>query len=445
MKKQRISILISSIAVMLLLCACKETAPNSQPESYLQNTEWQEVQPTVTYGPDSYDSEDTAILLRKNTKENTITLYNMQVDKTYTLQVTGTTTLYDKYKEPVSLAQIQPGDIVDVTFLKDIKRLNSMQISEKSWSNINAGRYELDWGKRNLVVGEDVYNLPDDVLLLSEGEMIKPTELNPVDILSFRGINNDVLSITVEKGHGYLKLENDSKFIGGFIEIGQSIIYKIQEDMLLTVPEGSYQVVFSCKGGGGTKNVTIGRNEEVTVDIGDLEVALVQYGTVTITGEPEEMTLYIDGKKVNQDEPITLEYGIHQLIAQAEGYKTMTSYLKVGQASAQLEVTLEQEAEEEKASDSEYEVQIKEPEGVEVYLDGNYIGIAPVSFEKEAGTHTITLRKTGYETRSYTIVVDEEKKDATFSFADLVGTSLSGNTGSLDDTVSGVLDAILYQ
>ena len=459
MKKPRISIFISSILFMLLCCGCgqqptdKETMTQEPQSGYdhIGSVDTSQEPQKIVYGTDSYDSEDIAILLNKNPEENTVTLYNMEVDKQYTLQVTGTSTLYDKYGEPIALGQLQPGEIVEVTFLKDIKRLNSMQISPESWSNTAIHRYEMDWEKKNLLIGADVYNLPEDVVILSGGKVIEPIDLNAVDTLSFRGRGNDVYSIVVEQGHGYLRLENDVNFIGGFIEIGQSIIHKIQEDMLLAVPEGSYEVLISCKGGGGTKQVTIGRNQEVTLDIGDLEVSLVQYGTVVFTTTPEEVTLYIDGNKVDISVPITLEYGIHQLIARAEGYKTMTSYIKVGQASAEINLELDAVEEKEEEEDEEgYKVHIDAPEGAEVYLDGNYIGIAPVSFKKEAGTHTITLRKTGYETRSYTIAVDKEEKDVSYSFADLVSTSLYNGLGSdldssLNNTLGGVLDTILFE
>jgi len=64
-------------------------------------------------------------------------------------------------------------------------------------------------------------------------------------------------------------------------------------------------------------------------------------------------------------------------------------------------------------------VHIDAPENVEVYLDGNYVGISPCSFKKTSGSHVITLRKSGYETRSYTVQVDEEEKDVSYSFVDL--------------------------
>ena len=92
-----------------------------------------------------------------------------------------------------------------------------------------------------------------------------------------------------------------------------------------------------------------------------------------------------------------------------------------------LSVFKEDEKEEEDTIDisSYYKVYIDTPEGVEVYLDGNYIGISPVSFAKKPGTHTITLRKNGYVTRSYTIEIDKEEKDVTYSFADLLESDTS--------------------
>ena len=151
-------------------------------------------------------------------------------------------------------------------------------------------------------------------------------DLNPADILTFHGIDSTVLSVTVEKGHGYLRLVNDENFVGGWLEIGQTQIVRITEDMLVTVPEGSYQVDISYNGGGGTKNVVINRNEETTLDIGDLEVAEAQYGMVLFSLNPSDAELYIDGSQVDASQPITLEYGIHQIIAKADGYKSLTGW-----------------------------------------------------------------------------------------------------------------------
>ena len=64
-------------------------------------------------------------------------------------------------------------------------------------------------------------------------------------------------------------------------------------------------------------------------------------------------------------------------------------------------------------------IYIDAPETAEVYFDGIYKGIIPCSFVKESGTHVITLRKDGYETRTFTITLDTSKENETYSFSAL--------------------------
>lgn len=386
----------------------------------------------IVTGPDNYDSADTAILVDKNNDDNTVTFLNLELGRRYTLSFDGTTRLYDKYNESVSLEQIKKGDIVDITFLKGKKHLTTMRLSAQAWSYDNVERYEMNTVRGEVSIGTETYKLTENTQYLSGGRNIELMDLNAADVLSFQGLDNSILCVRVEKGHGYLRLVNDENFVGGWIEIGQSQIQQITEDMLLTVPEGSYQVNISNNGGGGIKNVVINRNEETTLDIGDLEVAEVKTGMVLFSLSPSSTELYIDGEKVDASQPITLEYGIHQLIARADGYKSITQYMRVGQESAGIDIVLDSVKEDEEESSSSttstendtainyYKVYVDAPEKAEVYLDGNYVGISPCSFRKTTGAHVITLRKTGYETRSYTVQIDDEKKDVTYSFVDLV-------------------------
>lgn len=386
----------------------------------------------ILAGPGSFDSADTAVIVKIDSEAKTITFLNLQVSRNYTLQYDGTTVFSDKYGQPMSSDQLREGDIVDVTFLKSKKRLASLTLSESGWTNAAVSRYSINTASHDVTIGDDIYKITKDTKIFSDGEEIEIIDLNNADILTFNGIDSTVYSIVVEKGHGYLRLSGDENFIGGWIEVGQNIIHQITEDMLLTVPEGSYQVLISVTGGGGSKNVIINRNEEITLDISDLEIAKPQYGQVIFAMNPSSARLYVDGNLVDVSGAVTLEYGIHQLIAMADGYSTSTSYLKVAEESAGIEITLDLEDAEDEEDEEEdvsggdsstatgyYQVYIDAPEGAEVYVDGNYVGISPVSFKKEEGSHVITLRKTGYETRSYTIQVDGEDKDVTYSFAEL--------------------------
>ena len=169
---------------------------------------------------------------------------------------------------------------------------------------------------------------------------------------------------------------------------------------------------------------------------------------------PSNAELYIDGTKTDASAPVSLEYGMHQLIVRAENYHSVTRYVSVAQESGGVDIVLDPVNDDTKNSSSStnsssqittnyYKVYVDAPEHAEVYLDGNYIGISPCSFRKTAGSHTITLRRTGFVTRSYTVQIDDESKDLTLSFADLVASegetiypSASSNSSSANSSSS---------
>lgn len=340
-----------------------------------------------------------------------------------------------------------------------------------------------------------MYAYSEDTVVVADGKQAELIDISPVDILTFRGLGSDVYSIVVEKGHGYVRLKNEEYFYNGWIEIGNKVIKKVTENMMLTVPEGNHQVIISNKGTSGVKQIEVRRDTELELDVSDLKGEEPKYGSVVFTVTPEDASLYLDGNKTDFSAPVRLEYGIHQMIVMAEGYNTISQYLKVGQPSAGIEVVMEEKKSvsgnavsgndvsgNNALSDSEmlekvnklleergysgisaddlagnqanqngtensetgqnqtgngeadgqgtngapvtstlsYYVTIDAPVGVEVYLDGNYIGITPCSFKKSPGSHTLTLRNTGYVAKSYTIQVDSEEKNVSYSFLDLV-------------------------
>lgn len=405
--------------------------------------------------PGSYDSADTAVIVSKNEKESTITFFNIATGRNYTLTYDGTTRISDQYGKELTIAQIGAGDVTDVTFLKSKKKLRSLSLSSQVWTNRAEGNFQINLNGKGLLVGKDQYRLAENVMVLSEGKQVEIMDINACDGLFLQGIDRTIYSITIEKGHGYLKLQNAEYFNGGWIEVGQALIQPVSEDMLLTVPEGKYQVLITNRGNGGTKEVSIERNRETVLDVGDLKGEEPVIGNIVFTVTPQEASVYIDGDKADISSPVSLEYGIHQLIVRAEGYETMTKYLKVGQPYANIDLELE-EAEEETGSgetdgknisgnsasaerdsgsgsvsensaagaetvnaSGDYRIYITSPKETEVYFDGKYVGLAPVDFKKESGTHVVTLRKSGSQTRSFTIQIDEEPKDISWSFSEL--------------------------
>ena len=461
------------ILTLFMLVGCASQAPSKSGEAAPETTSAPQENPYTAPGPGDYDSVDTAIVVKKDTGAKTISFRNLETGRQYTLSYDGTSVLTDRNDQPLSMEQIMPGDIVDVTFLRTPKTLTTLKQSATAFRYQTVTDFEISDSGRSITINGSKFRLDEDAVVITGGELGSVMDINEYDTLTIKGFDKAVHSIVIEKGHGYLRLLNDESFIGGFIEVGSFTIVPITENMLLTVPEGTYDISVSHGGSGGTKSVTICRNEEHTMDVGDL-VTEAKEGSVLFDITPSDATIYIDGEKVDASEAITLTYGIHQLIVRADGYETLSKYIRVGQPMATLVMEMEiasetpqededdengdddsgdtdnteesdsdgdadgdedENADDEDASDDEevgedeiiraddgsnYYVVIGAPEGAEVYVDGVYVGLAPVSFAKVAGSHVLTFRQTGYQTRSYTIELDAEKKDVSYSFSELI-------------------------
>jgi len=488
--------------VCLLLCGCG-AARGSAPAA-----EEPEQADTGFYvmEPDEYDSKDTAVVVGVSEENSTITFLNHIVNKNYTLEYDGSTEITDKYGQAMSVAQLSPGQIVDVNFQHGPKRCVSVSLCQDAWEQEVSSGFTMNQLRGQISFNGELYTLAERMVLRSEGEEINLMDLNEQDVLQVQGIDNTVYSIIVKKGHGYLRLTGAEYFVDGFIEIGQKIVQRITEDMLLTVPEGQYTVVVRNGVHGGSKEAAIYRDEETVLDVSDLKGEEVKIGNVFFTLTPVEASVYIDGEKVDTSTYVPLEYGVHQMIVKADGYETISQYLKVGQENANLDVEMEPEGDGEtpdgsqaednegtpddagesgdggqgldnpdapqtpgdgttpaadggsqipgspgtagqgspsggeipqgqvSVGDGQWHVKVNAPVDAEVYVDGSYVGLAPTSFPKKAGSHVISLRKNGYQTRSYTIQVDEEEKDMELSFSELVKKVEPGiNTTGLGD------------
>lgn len=415
----------------------------------------------------SYDSADTAVVMSVDQDNSSVSFLNMDTGKQYTLYYDGTTYIKDKYDGPMTISQLRAGDVVDVNFLKGKRQIASMQLSPKAWVYDNIKNYDFGGINRTASIGSSTYSLPENVVVLSGGKRVEVMDVVAQDVVSISGIDHQIYSISVEKGHGYLRLKNDQALLGGWIEVGNSVIREITEDMLLVVPEGSYQVLLSNDGVSCTKDIVVERDKEVVLDVGDLEITRDKTGKILFSVTPDSAKVTVDGTPVDISKAVELSYGIHQVHLEAEGYDSLTKYIQVGSEKASISFTLEESKEEDTESSisqnaleedeqdndtdttlddtssisentisaaSSNKVYIDAPKNVEVYLDDNYIGIAPVSFKKSTGSHTVTLRKSGYVTRSYTIYLYNDGEDITYSFTDLekeVVASISDN--DLDD------------
>lgn len=440
--------LLCGLCLILTGCSAASMAHESTFESAYENAEQEEV-------VNIYTSAASAVIKAVDDKEQTISVYLIERSENRTLSYDGATMVQDKYGSTMSMAQLKAGDVADLTYNSELDRAGSVVLSGDAWSYEGVVKYNLNAGKGSAAIGDETYSIDETVLAFSDGSPIETDEIIHQDVLTFHGKGHNIISITVDKGHGYLDLVNDEAVLGGWIEIGQTVISQIAPDMLFTVPEGNYSVRLTGAGIDETREITIERNKETKLDLGDIEIPAPENGAVKFEIIPETAVVYVDDTKVDTTYPVRLSLGLHQVTAKASGYDTLSEYFQVEEEMTTVKMNLAESASVSGNSiapspsvNEGSRITIEAPTGVDVYQDNLYKGIAPVTYTKTAGEHTITLRRTGYITRSYSITVPDDNQDVTYSFPELdpentgdvyhntvssntvSGNSVSGNTVS---------------
>lgn len=425
---------LCGLCLILTGCSAAGLARESTFESAYENGEEERV--------NIYTSSASVIVENVSVDNEIINVYLIDNNESRTLGYNGSTMVHDKYGSAMTMAQLNAGDLAEITYNSELNRVGSVTLSGDAWSYEGVVRYNLSAGGGSATIGDDSYSLGSNTLVFSNGRPIDVDEIIRQDVLSFNGKGHNIMSITVDKGHGYLELANEEAVLGGWIEIGQTVISQIAPDMLFTVPEGTYTVRLTGTGIEETREITIERNKETVLDLGDIEIRQPENGTVIFDITPKTAAVYVDNEKVETVYPVRLPLGLHKVTAEASGYDSLSEYIQVEGEVLTVRMNLEEEStvsgnsitskEEETVEGAR--ITIEAPEDVHVYQDNLYKGMIPVTYIKTPGEHTITLRKTGYVTRSYNIVVEDDDEDVTYSFP-----NLDPDNGDIEDnyTVSG--------
>ncbi|WP_158588744.1 PEGA domain-containing protein [Butyrivibrio sp. X503] len=422
-----------------------------------------------------YDSADTAAIRDIDLDSKKIRFRNHATGRTYTLDYDNTSMMYDARENPLSPSLLEIGQVVDVKFLKSTKHITSLVVSKDAWTIEDTRDHELVRADKTAKVKGELYKMDTRALVMAEGEPALAEDVLGTDKIKVYGVDNEIYSVVVTSGHGYVSLSSDTvedrSLVGAWLELDNEVIYKISPNMMLSAPEGEYNLQILGNGANYQSKVSISRNKETVVDTSDITISKPKEGLVTFEITPSEAEVYVDGEKQLTDVPVSIRYGYHALKIMADGYITQNRYLKVGTAKSVVQIELEKEdsgsskssssaaadynsinkkdkdssssasvatipkssaassvatvsANSDKPKDKNrviegYKIYVEEPEDTEVYFDGSYIGMTPAIFTKVSGTHEVTLRRDGYKTKSYRVNVDDSEDNTFYKFPEL--------------------------
>ena len=419
------------------------------------------------------------VVAKVDLENKVITVRDIETNALLAYFYTGYSDIRDKYGQIMAAGVLKPGDMVEGTYYVDDSLLKTLSISSKAWSNLRVHNWSYDEVTGRIRIGTQSYELYDYCIVAQDGKIIDIRELASIDELIVRGYENTVYSINVLKGHGYISLQNEDFFMGGIVTVGNEVGLEITEGMLIMAEEGKHILSVTKNGVGGAVEVDVQRGKEIFVDVGPLQGEAVMHGSVYFTITPENAKLIIDGKEQNHEDLVELPFGTYRIAVEAVGYVPYMGDLVVGDTFIRRNISLGLEEKSTDQSDnpeettdvttpeettstpddteqetttvsddseketttgtegdipleeettvihtgekdvSKYKIHVESPIGAEVYFDSEYVGIAPLEFEKQSGLHTIIFKRDGYQMKAYVMEISAEACDEHYSFLPL--------------------------
>lgn len=448
------------LLVILFLGGCQATSGNYVPKVGSA---------TGAAVTQKYDTRFLGVVKEVDPIEMKITLYNIENDADILLAFTGGCDITDQYDQIIAMSQMRIGEMVDAYYTEENQKLVKLQISKDSWEYQNVNNLEINKSIKVMQISENKYQYTESLAVTDGNKLLSLMDLNEKDLLTVKGVGGKIHSLIVTKGHGYIRFSGYEAFIGGYLEIGRDIFTNVTDRMLFVVREGQYNVILKNGELQGKKTITVADGQEVIIDMSEYRIEPERVGQAEFYISPEGADLYINENLTEYDEPVVLNFGKYDIRVSMPGYEDWTGVLTVAEAYTPIEINLatkqaavtEQDPggdeggtigdngaelplytpaptnqtdssniviEDPEATltppvetkeDKDHTITIKTPVLTEVYINGTYKGTTPVSFTKLVGDLTITLCKDGHVNRSYSITVDDDKKDVTFSLPGL--------------------------
>ena len=439
-KKAVVFIILILVLAVFTSCSVKKRARSGRNVIVAGNVQKEE------------DSTVTGIIVNVDRELKQVTVRGLESDVDTILDYNATSEITDKYGTKITGDELQHGQIMAVTYNPENLRVVSMDIPKEVWEYQEVDEFSFDGGENSLSFAGRKYQYSGWTYFSSLDSKIQMMEINNNDVITVRGIGIKAYSVTRTKGHGYIRLANYNYFKGGTVNVGNSIILPVTDNMLISAGTGSYRVMLSKGSTKAVKNVTVKDGSETKLDFSEYKTEVKNSGYITFDIEPYGADLYINGYAVDYSSPVALNYGEYNIKVEMTGYTTYTGVLDVEKAGDIIKIDLIDENASVGSSslatpkpsggtgskkddnnkddnndsdvttkkiDSNHTITISAPEGAEVYLDNVYKGLVPCSFTKVIGSQTITLSKPGYQTKSYSIDVLDDDKNVKLGFSEL--------------------------
>jgi len=234
------------------------------------------------------------------------------------------------------------------------------------------------------------------------GEPQQMSDLDPVDIVNIDTLDGKIVFVDILRSNGTVHVPQNDLIIRGRIEIGNSVFTMLDGAMNIAVAEGPHTVfIYGDNIEPFDTNINVTRGGTVTIDFAGLQL---RSGSVTVSVDDSLAVLSIDGQNHPINSPIVLEFGTYSLTVERTGFIPFSQTVIISHTSPthDINVTLEE------LVLTRNVIIITSPPGARVYLDGGFVGSAPVGVYLEYRRYGLNLSLPGFVDVGLDIWVTED-------------------------------------
>jgi len=342
-------------------------------------------------------------VIQEVTEDGNLSIYDIDEEKIYQVKTNKSTVFLDKEEQPWDLKVIEPGWILSVLCDAKTGIAEKIRYADKVWEKEEVTPDVFDKEQKKITLDEETLSYGAKTLFLSQEEKISDKDLESCDVMTLRGVGDEVYAVDIIRSHGYVLIKNKEKIKDGVLTIDGKREILLSGEQSIPVVEGGHSLLVT---GSNIEErqitVALQAGEEY---IFDLSLTQEKTGVLIIKTNIPTFQLTVNGTTVDGSKPVVLTLGEYDIVVSQAGYQSVSKHISIQQPSLALEVKLEE--------DAKYgQVQILADQvGATVYIDQVEIGVAPIQKKLKYGDYEIMVKKEGCEIFMKTITVGSPNQD----------------------------------
>lgn len=329
----------------------------------------------------------TGVIRDINYEEGYFVIYDFKLSEAYNIKVKPSTKFSDRFGLPLTVQELQIGDIVDFSF-DNADFANYINLNPDTFSIENVRPERVGISEAVLMLNGTNYDVSNTADIYKGLSLLTLADVSTADKISVKGYGSTIYSIRVNSTTGTLVLINKPNLANGIIEIDRDFFKPLDTVERVELDEGEHKLVIKCSTlDPYLKDFIIEADKETILDLSDLQN---KPGNLLIKANVSDYDLYVNGEIIEDGGPLSLIYGTYAIKLVKESYETYETQISINKPNDTLEIEMEKIEKLGTLSLS------SNPAGAQVFIDNILVGETPLKYKLSHGMHNIKLTLDGY-------------------------------------------------